>query len=66
MLDGNPWSWSNTSNKMQTPKFKIINASQANSIQKYKITRRKLLRLVILISDVFPLEDGRTKETRSG
>jgi hypothetical protein len=26
-LDGNPWTWSNTRNRMQTPKFKIISFS---------------------------------------
>jgi hypothetical protein len=31
-LDGNPWTWSSTRNRMQTTKFKIINASQAYSI----------------------------------
>jgi superoxide dismutase len=29
-MTGHPWTWSNTSNRMQTPKFKIINTSQAN------------------------------------
>jgi hypothetical protein len=27
VLDGNPWTWSNTRNRMQTPKFKIVEYS---------------------------------------
>jgi hypothetical protein len=25
-LDGNPWTWSNTRNRMQTPKFKLTSS----------------------------------------
>jgi hypothetical protein len=30
-LDGNPWTWSNTRNAMQTPKLKIKNNSSLNN-----------------------------------
>jgi hypothetical protein len=47
-----PWTLSSTRNRMQTTNFKIINASQAYSIQKAMY--------------IFPLEDGHKTETCSG
>jgi hypothetical protein len=32
-LDGNPWTWSNTRNRMQTPKFKIVSVSISSWIE---------------------------------
>jgi hypothetical protein len=47
-----PRTWPSTRNRMQTSNFKIINASQAYSIQKAMY--------------IFPLEDGHKAETCSG